>query len=368
VYCRLSSGRKGPLMAHDPTAVDLNDTLALAIIAASQAPLLLLDDDFRVLATSTSFSQFSGLRSSATVGKTIFALGDGEWDLPRLRSLMTAVGSGDADIDPYELDFAHPVHGVRRLVLALRRLDFSSCAGSRLLLTVMDVTDARAEEVLRDNLIREKDILLQEVQHRVANSLQIIASVLLQNARKVQTEESRTHLKDAHQRVMSVAAVQRQLSATRLGDVMLKPYFVQLCRSLGASMIEDPTQTRIEVTGDGSSTSAAISVSLGLIVTELVINALKHAFPGNRPGVISVEYHSGFEGWTLSVCDDGVGMPAGVAKAKAGLGTAIVEALANQLSATITVTDLKPGTGVALVHADAPGTVVSLASKAHPAV
>lgn len=61
-------------------------------------------------------------------------------------------------------------------------------------------------------------------------------------------------------------------------------------------------------------------------------------------------------------------MPSGAAKAKAGLGTAIVEALANQLSATITVTDLKPGTGVSLVHADAPGTVVSLASKAQPAV
>ena len=148
---------------------------------------------------------------------------------------------------------------------------------------------------------------------------------------------------------------------------MLKPYFVQLCRSLGASMIEDPEQTRIEVTGDGSSTSAAISVSLGLIVTELVINALKHAFPGSRPGVISVEYHSGYDGWTLSVCDDGVGMPKGVGS-RAGLGTAIVEALANQLSATITVTDMKPGTGVALVHADAPGAVVSLASKAHPAV
>jgi two-component sensor histidine kinase len=355
-------------LAQTSNSDELNDTLALAIISASQVPLVLLDDDFKVLATSTSFSQVYGLRSSGTVGKSIFTLGNGEWDLPRLRSLMTAVGSGEADVDAYELDFSHPINGLRRLALNLHRLDFSTGAKTRLMLTVVDLTDVRAEAVLRDNLIREKDILLQEVQHRVANSLQIIASVLLQNARKVQTEESRTHLRDAHQRLMSVAAVQRQLSATRLSDVMLKPYFVQLCRSLGASMIEDPAQTRIEVTGDGSSTSAAISVSLGLIVTELVINALKHAFPGNRPGVISVEYHSGFEGWTLSVRDDGVGMPSGAAKAKAGLGTAIVEALANQLSATITVTDLKPGTGVALVHADAPGTVVSLASKAHPAV
>jgi two-component sensor histidine kinase len=226
-------------------------------------------------------------------------------------------------------------------------------AAVRLLLTVTDVTDALAAEKLRSDLMREKDILLQEVQHRVANSLQIIASVLLQNARKVTSPESRLHLTDAHQRVMSVAAVQKQLAASRLGDVILKPYFTQLCESLGASMIADHDQLRIDVQGDGSATSAEISVSLGLIVTELVINALKHAFPGGRKGVISVDYHSYFEGWALSVSDDGVGMPgADDLPAKAGLGTSIVNALATQLSATVEVVDLKPGTGVKVVHAD----------------
>ena len=73
-------------------------------------------------------------------------------------------------------------------------------------LAVADVTAARAADKLKDDLLREKAILLQEVQHRVANSLQIIASVLLQSARKVQSEETRGHLKDAHNRVMSVAA------------------------------------------------------------------------------------------------------------------------------------------------------------------
>ena len=120
------------------------------------------------------------------------------------------------------------------------------------------------------------------MQHRVANSLQIIASILLQSARRVQSDETRGHLQDAHSRLMSIAAVQQHLAASRLGKVELRPYLIQLCKSLGASMIHDAKVLSIEVVVDESVTDADISVSLGLIVTELVINALKHAFPGHR--------------------------------------------------------------------------------------
>src|SRR3546814_2575945 len=89
----------------------------------------------------------------------------------------------------------------------------------RLLLSISDVTDARSSEKLKDDLLREKAILLQELQHRVANSLQIIASVLMQSARRVQSEEVRGHLHDAHSRVMSIASLQQQLAASSLGDV-----------------------------------------------------------------------------------------------------------------------------------------------------
>ena len=270
--------------------------------------------------------------------------------MPRLRSLLSAVGSGDAVIDAYELNWGGPGANRRALILSAQRLEFTEGPSIRVLLTVVDATEAKAAEKLKSDLIRDKDILLQEIQHRVANSLQIIASVLLQNAKKVTSEESRTHLRDAHQRVMSVAAVQRQLAASSMSDVILKPYLTQLCLSIGASMIEDHDLVSIKVDGDGSATTAEVSVSLGLIVTELVINALKHAFPFGRPGVVTVDYHSENEGWALSVCDDGIGIPESGEDAKAGLGTAIVQALATQLSAKITVNDLKPGTGVNVVH------------------
>lgn len=333
-----------------PPSPDLGFSLTLAVISASQAPLLLLDGNSQIIAASDSFMRSFGYMPDAVQGRSLFPLGAGEWDLPRLRSLLSAVGCSDALVDAYELEWSDARHARRSLILSAQRLDFTEGASVRIMLTVVDVTEVKAAEKLKSDLIRDKDILLQEIQHRVANSLQIIASVLLQNAKKVSSEESRFHLRDAHQRVMSVAAVQRQLAASIINDVMLKPYLAQLCQSIGASMIEDHDLVSIQVDGDGSATTGEVSVSLGLIVTELVINALKHAFPTGRAGMVTVDYHSEHEGWALSVCDDGVGMPPAAEDAKAGLGTAIVQALAAQLSATITVTDLNPGTGVSVVH------------------
>ena len=109
------------------------------------------------------------------------------------------------------------------------------------------VTLARAEARKKDDLIREKAILLQEVQRRVADSLQIIAGVLLQSAHRAQSEEARGHLRNAHHRVMSIAAVQRHLALSALRDVALHRNFIQLCESLGASMIHDPEWLSIVV-------------------------------------------------------------------------------------------------------------------------
>jgi two-component sensor histidine kinase len=93
---------------------------------------------------------------------------------------------------------------------------------------------------------------------------------------------------------------------------------------------------------------------LGLIVTELVINALKHAFPGSRPGRVVVAYEIEPEGWTLSVTDDGIGRPDPGRGAKVGLGTSVVEALARQLGAHVVMSDARPGARIAIVEGDAP--------------
>ncbi len=350
-------------MADDsPVPAVVANSLAMALVVSSHAPILLLDGDLMVIAASASFSRAFQIDPAGAIGSSLFALGAGEWDVPQLRSLLRVTLSGAAQVDAYEMDLKRPGLGPRRLVITAHRLDYTDAANVRLLLAVSDVTDARLAERLKDDLLREKAMLFQELQHRVANSLQIIASVLMQSARRVPSAETRGYLYDAHNRVMSVAAIQHQLAASRLGDVGLKGYFIELCESIGASMIQDHSQLTLKVEADDGIATADHSVSLGLIVTELVINALKHAFPNGRGGAIRVSYKSDLNDWTLSVTDNGVGMPSGSVPAKAGLGTSIVDALARQLDATVSVTGANPGTRVSIVHGD----VLPVAVAAEP--
>ncbi len=333
-------------------AVALN--LALALVASSVAPLLLLDEDLMVVAASTSFCVAFQIAPAKAQGCQLAALGDGEWLVPQLTSLLKATAAGFAEIEGYEMDLVRKGQDDRHLVLNAKKLDYAGSTDVRLILSVVDVTDARFAEKIKVDLLKEKDVLLQELHHRVANSLQIIASVLLQSARKVQSEETRLHLHDAHQRVMSVASLQKQLAVSKVGDVRLGPYFTALCQSIGASMIRDHDQLTLSVTADDSVATADTSVSMGLIVTELVINALKHAFPDNRKGAITVDYHSRGQDWNLAVLDDGVGMPRGPNSAKAGLGTSIVQALAMQLDSKVNITSSNPGTKVSIQHTYVP--------------
>lgn len=323
-------------------------TLSFALVASASTPLLLLDGALAVVAASLTFCRAFGIDPAEVKGRSVFALGRGEWDLPRLRSLLTATMSGGAEIEAYEMDLLRAGEVPRHLVFNAHRLDYDDRDGARLLLAVEDRTQARAHEKQMDDLAREKVVLFKELQHRVANSLQIIAAVLMQSARTTKSDETRGHLHDAHHRLMSVAAIQRQLAASPLGEVALKPYLTQLCASIAASMIHDHALLQLEVIADGSSVSSDTSISLGLIVTELVINALKHAYPQHRRGKITVGYRSVADGWTLCVTDDGVGMSQGTGSAAPGLGTAIVQALAKQLHGSVLVADTAPGTRVTI--------------------
>ena len=331
-----------PLPLPDETVT----SLATALVTSSKTPLLLLDDAVVVIGASTSFCNTFNLDPVTIANRRLADLGAGEWDVPQLNSLLLATIAGAAEIDAYEMDLVREGKATCSLILSAHKLDYFDTEEVRVVLAATDVTATRLAEKQKDDLVREKHVLLQELQHRVANSLQIIASVLMQSARRVQSEETRLHLRDAHNRVMSIAMLQKQLAVSQLKSVELRTYFADLCRSISASMIDDPKRLLLESVVDDTSTSSDVSVSMGLIVTELVINAIKHAFPrAAAGGKIIVSFAEDEGDWLLSVSDNGSGMPTGK-RVKPGLGTGIVEALSNQLDATVTVVDLNPGTRV----------------------
>lgn len=327
------------------------DNMSIALISSSFSPLLLLNENLTVIAASNSFCRAFDVNCALVTGQKLADLGEGEWKVRQLDSLLRATIAGNAAIDVYEMDLVRPGKDTLRLLINAHTLDYFEAESVRVVLAITDVTSQRLADKVRDDLVREKQLLLHEIQHRIANSLQIIASVLLQSARKVQSTETREHLRDAHNRVMSIAMLQKHLSSTAVENVALKSYFQDLCASIGASMIGEPQRLVLTSEVDDSAVDPDTSVSLGLVVTELVINALRHAFPGGtQKGTIKVGYKSDGTAWTLVVVDDGVGMPKDREERKPGLGTGIVEALASQLGAIVSVTDESPGTKISIVH------------------
>lgn len=194
------------------------------------------------------------------------------------------------------------------------------------------------------------------MRHRIANSLQLIANMLLMRAEEV-TPESRPHLIDAHERIVALAEMQKQLNLDRVEtgeEIEAKEYLNNLCKWLSRSVVDKKKPVTIEVVGVERKVPSATAISMGLVTTELVINALKHAFPDDRPGHIVISHKKTPQGWSLSVSDDGVAKSDTVKKVgKPGLGASIISALAKQLQAVIKTERTQRGTSVTLVHANA---------------
>ena len=256
-------------------------------------------------------------------------------------------------MEAYEVKQDVPGIGRRTMLLNAREVVHQKNSHKLILLAIEDVTERRTAELKVSDLLRQKEILLREMQHRVANSLQIIANILMLKARTVPSEETRLHLRDAHDRVMSVATVQQQLQACGHGEsIELSPYLSRLCNALAASVIDDSRPVVLKVEADAGTAVSDDAVSIGLIIAELVINALKHAFPGDSGGEILVRYAVDGANWRLSVSDNGVGLPQdGQANRPTGLGTALIDGLARELNARVEMTSRSQGTVVSIVQA-----------------
>jgi PAS domain S-box-containing protein len=347
---RLASSNRQPL-------IDIDDvhTLAQGIVDAIHDPLLVLDRNLRVITANRAFCQTFSMTRQSVEDRPVYALGDGQWNIPALRLLLENIALQHGVMEGYEVEREFPEIGRRTMLLNAREVVSQRNARKLILLTIEDVTDRRAAEREMVELLRQKEMLLHEMQHRVANSLQIITSILLLKVRTVQSEETRKHLRDAHQRVVSVAAVQQQLLASSHGDlVYIGPYLSRLSQALAASMSDDCHPISLEIKAEGGTASSADAVSIGLIVAELVTNAFKHAFVGDAAaGLVVVAYEAAETSWRLVVSDNGVGTPEGQLdsdKPRPGLGTIIVAALAKQLDAGVEVMRSQHGTTVSITH------------------
>lgn len=329
-------------------------SLAHAIVDTVRDPMVVLDGDLRVIVASRSFYRAFKANPETTEGKLLYDLGAGEWNIPKLRLLLENIIPEHGTMDDFEVEHEFPSIGIRMMCLNARQVFYEGGAGTTILLGIEDITERHQMQRTNDDLMRQKDVLHEELQHRVANSLQIIASIIMMKARGVVSEEARMHLQDTHKRVMSVATVQQQLHGSgAAGLIEMGPYLSKLCEALSNSMISGDGKISLKVLGVTGSVNCREAESLGLIITELVINSLKHAFNAKTTdGQITVSYDVSGTDWKLSVADNGVGRPDGVfAQPKTGLGTGIVNALAEQLNAKVETLSGPQGTTVSVIRA-----------------
>jgi two-component sensor histidine kinase len=335
--------------------------LAQSIVDTVREPVVVLDKGLRVVAASRSFYSAFKVSPEETQGRLFYALGDGQWDIPKLRVLLEKIIPEHGVMEDYEVEHEFPNLGRRTMRLNARQVFYEGGADTTILLGIEDVTERHMLERQKDELLEQKDTLLDEIQHRISNSLQIIAGIILMRANAVSSEEARRLLRDTHDRVISIATIQQTLHASRtVGPVEMVPYLTRLGDALAASMIGDVRPVTLKVVGTAGSLSSREAESIGLITTELVMNALKHAFPSEKMnGRITVAYDADGTNWKLSVADNGIGKPDGVfAQAKTGLGTGIIKALAHNLNAKVETLAGPEGAIVSITHATFAATVI----------
>ena len=203
-----------------------------------------------------------------------------------------------------------------------------------------DITARKqAEDRLRASL-REKEILLQELHHRVKNNLQVIKSLLRLQAHSVRDPALRELFRDSQNRVHAMALVHEQLyRAHDLDHIDFTAYLRELAASVLRSYEGRCAQIRLTFDiDDAVALDIDAAIPLGLILTELVSNSIKHAFRDDRIGTIAVGLRSDADGLALSVRDDGVGIPATVdLRATGSLGLQLVGDLTQQLGGVVSI-------------------------------
>ncbi len=203
---------------------------------------------------------------------------------------------------------------------------------------------ARAEEDLRASNAR-LEALLGEVNHRVANSLQLVSAMVRLQASALIDPTARAALDDTQRRIGAIAQVHRRLySANDVESVDMRDYLGSLIEELTETLSCDSAPHAMRLVAEPIRLPTDKAVSLGVIVTELVTNACKYAYPTGAGGEIRVMLRrEGDDVFLLAVEDDGCGMPAEAAPKGTGLGTKLIRAMAQSLQAVVEYEPRDPG-------------------------
>jgi two-component sensor histidine kinase len=210
---------------------------------------------------------------------------------------------------------------------------------------ITDITDRKKLDCHLQSSLKEKEVLLQEVHHRVKNNMQVVISLINLQCETIENKHICDLFNKTVDRINSMALVHQQLYKSKdFSKVDITGYVKSIVENLYVSHSVEPSKITLKIDKSDISLSLDSTISCGLIINELITNSLKYAFPDNRRGEIRVGFEYLGDGrLEMRVSDDGVGMPASsVHRDTDTLGLQIVKALAEyQLGGTIALDNTK---------------------------
>ena len=325
------------LLSHEAILRELGERLVTAR-SGREALQRLMDEDFAVILLDVNMPDMDGFETASLIHQhprfektpIVFVTGAQPTTLDRLKGYRVgAVDYVEVPIVPEILRSKVAVFvDLNRKRRDLQRLNDALQA---------EIAQRRnAEEAVRHS--REKEVLLQEIHHRVKNNLQIITSLLRMQSRAVQDPALSEALRECQNRVASMALIHDKLYRARdLARVSFGEYVRDLTSNILTSYALPARSVRVRFDIDDLSLSLDYAVPCGLILNELMSNCLKHAFPVGHAGTVYIGFHAaGEEELCLVVQDDGVGVPLDVDLGRtSSLGWRLIRALVEQLGGVV---------------------------------
>jgi chemotaxis protein methyltransferase CheR len=327
----------------------MRKVIPLDVVETIREGLLVLEPDLTIRFANRSFCQIFAVAPKETVGRKLYELGNGQWDIPKLRAALDTIISGRKTIEAFEVDQLFPSIGRRVMVLNARKVYRPGNKIQQILLAIEDVTERVRLEREHADAHKRISMLLQEMTHRVKNSLQSIAAMVMIEARSHKSGEGKAALERVSHRIDALGQLYSKLSKSdTVESVDAATYLDDLCRDLIASVDREGGRAivlKTDIESEFLPTDRAIPI--GLIVNELVTNAVKYAFPGEASGTVMVALKRAPGELRLTVADDGKGID--ITRADSGLGGRLVEGFAQQLGGQVERESGSQGTTVRVI-------------------
>ena len=306
-------------------------------VEQSASMVIICDVDGQVEYVNRRFVEVTGYAREEIVGANPRMVKSGDMPAETYRQLWSALNSGKS----WSGELCNKKKNGQRYWVQASIAPVRNPAGeiTNFLAIEEDISERKLWDDQLQAQLKEKEVLLKEVHHRVKNNLQLVASLFNMQTRREESQSVRNVLSDGYNRVQSLALVHERLYRSEsLDKVDFLTYVQRLVRDLKASFLNGYDHIAVRENIESVDLDIDTAVSCGLIINELLSNALKHAFPNGECGEIYVEFYRRENQYCLVVRDDGVGLPANRDLSKSdSLGLKLVHILTRQMLGAIEI-------------------------------